>query len=139
TVEAVSPCRLLRLNPETYQKLLRDFPTFESQIEERIARYDYKHVARVPLDFAEEILPAETQAHAKVDPEQVDETEDGEASESEAPFAFAGRFIKRAKRIRRFPHVRQIDEMDCGAACMAMICRHYGRAVTLARIRQLLF
>ena len=139
TVEAVSPCRLLRLNSETYQKLLRDFPTFGTQIEERIARYDYKHVARVPLDFAEEILPAETQAHAKVHPDQVDETEDEEAPESEAPFAFAGRFVKRAKRIRRFPHVRQIDEMDCGAACMAMICRHFGRAVSLARIRQLLF
>lgn len=139
TVEAVSACRLLRLNPATYQKLLRDFPTFESEIEERIARYDYKHVARVPLDFAEELLPAETQVHAKVHPEQVDETEDEEAPASDAPFAFGGRFVKRAKRIRRFPHVRQIDEMDCGAACTAMICRHFGRPVSLARIRQLLF
>ena len=139
TVEAVSPCRLLRLNPETYQKLLRDFPTFESEIEERISRYDYKHVARVPLDFAEELLPAETRAHDKVHPEQVEHSEDEEAPASDAPFAFEGRFVKKAKRIRRFPHVRQIDEMDCGAACAAMICRHFGRRVSLARIRQLLF
>ena len=27
--------------------------------------------------------------------------------------------------------------MDCGAACLAMICRHFGRAVSLARIRPL--
>ena len=132
TVEAVSPCRLLQLKPETFEKLLRDYPTFKSEIEERIARYDYKHVARVPLDFAEEILPAETQAHHKVHPEEVDEVEDeeetqpeedAEASATEAPFAFAGRFVKRLKHVRRFPHVRQIDEMDCGAACMAMVCR----------------
>jgi ATP-binding cassette subfamily B protein len=29
--------------------------------------------------------------------------------------------------------------MDCGAAALAMVCRHYGRAVSLARIRQLCF
>jgi len=33
--------------------------------------------------------------------------------------------------------VRQIDEMDCGAACLAMITRYFGRNVPLARIRQL--
>jgi ATP-binding cassette subfamily B protein len=31
--------------------------------------------------------------------------------------------------------VRQIDEMDCGAACVAMICRHYGREVAPSHIR----
>ena len=38
---------------------------------------------------------------------------------------------------RRFPHVYQLDEMDCGAACLAMICRHFGRAVGTRHIRQL--
>src|SRR5437016_6875647 len=32
---------------------------------------------------------------------------------------------------------KKIDEMDCGAACLGMICRHFGRKVSLARIRQL--
>ena len=27
--------------------------------------------------------------------------------------------------------------MDCGAASLGMICRHFGRKVSLARIRQL--
>jgi HlyB family type I secretion system ABC transporter len=31
----------------------------------------------------------------------------------------------------------QIDEMDCGAASLAMICRHFGRKISLARIREL--
>jgi ATP-binding cassette subfamily B protein len=56
------------------------------------------------------------------------------------PFASAdGYFIKKAKRIRRFPLVRQIDEMDCGAACLAMVCRYFGRSVSLARIRRLVY
>ncbi len=141
TVEAVSDCKLLSLEPQAYQKLLAAFPSFKEAIDERIARYDYKHVARVPLDFAEELLPAETRAHEKVSLEQVDEIEK-EAEETaglEGPFVSAeGRFVRTGKRIRRFPHVSQIDEMDCGAACMAMICHHFGRAVSLARIRQLL-
>src|SRR5207249_4259721 len=124
TVEAVSACRLLRLKPETFRKLLDEVPAFQKQIEQRITQYDYKHVAQVPLDFAEELLPADVDAHEKVGPSQVDHAEeDTEASaERLGPFASAdGHFVKKSRRIRRFPHVQQIDEMDCGAACMAMI------------------
>jgi ATP-binding cassette subfamily B protein len=56
-----------------------------------------------------------------------------------APFPSPeGYFIKRRRRIRGFPFVRQIDATDCGAAGLAMVCRHFGRAVSLARLRQLL-
>ncbi len=48
------------------------------------------------------------------------------AEEEEAP----------RKRIRRFKHVWQVDEMDCGAACLAMVTRHYGREVSLSHIRK---
>ena len=41
------------------------------------------------------------------------------------------------RRIRSVPHVAQIDERDCGAAALATVCRHFGRRVSLARIRQL--
>ncbi len=55
-----------------------------------------------------------------------------------APFADdQGRFVKRGKRIRRFPHLWQIDEMDCGATSLAIVCRYFGKAISLARIRQL--
>ena len=143
TVEAVEPCRLLRLNEATFRQLLEGYPEFRTQLEERIAQYDYRTVARVPLDFAEETLPAELRAHEKVGPRQVEATEDEEPDTEEgsaAPFATPdGRFVKRARRIRRFPFVRQLDAADCGAAALAMVCRHYGRAVSLARIRQLCF
>ena len=57
--------------------------------------------------------------------------------EGEEPYAEEGGLFRRRRRIRRIPHVQQIDEMDCGAACLAMICRHFGRKVSLAHIREL--
>src|SRR6202035_4871601 len=54
------------------------------------------------------------------------------------PFADEeGFFRKRDKRIRKIEHIQQIDKMDCGAASLGMVCRHFGRKVSLARIRQL--
>ncbi|MGZ4787958.1 MAG: peptidase domain-containing ABC transporter [Terriglobales bacterium] len=41
------------------------------------------------------------------------------------------------KVIRRFAWVEQAEEMDCGAACLAMLCRHYNIAMTLGKLREL--
>jgi ATP-binding cassette subfamily B protein len=41
------------------------------------------------------------------------------------------------KLIKRFRLVPQAEEMDCGAACLAMICRHYGIPMTLGKLREL--
>src|SRR6185369_2072759 len=143
SVEAVGSCRLLRLTEATFARLVEGYPEFRARLEERISQYDYRAVARVPLDFADETLPAELRAQEKVGPRQVEAAPDGGEEDEEAsaaPFATAeGRFVKSRGRIRRFPHVRQLDAMDCGAAALAMVCRHFGRAVSLARIRQLCF
>jgi ATP-binding cassette subfamily B protein len=143
SIEAVSECVVLSLPESTFARLLQAYPDFRARIEERIAPYDYKRVARVPLDFAEETLPAEVRARPSVSIDQIDipaEDEEPAAASKDAPGPFAdeeGRFAARGRRIRRFPIIYQIDEMDCGAACVAMICRHFGRAVSLARIRPL--
>ncbi|MFN2398989.1 MAG: peptidase domain-containing ABC transporter [Gemmatimonadaceae bacterium] len=146
SVEAIVPSRLLKLTRETFETLLARYPDFKTQLEERIAQYDYKQVARVPLDFDKELLPAEAALVDKVGPEQVQHTVEfrafqagnGGAAAQATPFSSGdGLFIKSPKRIRRFRYVRQVDEMDCGAASLAMVCRHFGRAVSLARIRQL--
>jgi subfamily B ATP-binding cassette protein HlyB/CyaB len=42
-----------------------------------------------------------------------------------------------AKLIKRFALVEQAEEMDCGAACLAMLCRHYGINMTLGKLREL--
>ena len=116
------------------------YPQFRTELEQRIAQYDYKTVARVPLDFADELIPAASTVQETVGPRQVDRSDEDQAEDDGDPFATAeGRFRKRARRIRRFPFVRQLDEMDCGAAALAMVCRHWGRAVSLTRIRQLCF
>jgi ATP-binding cassette, subfamily B, bacterial HlyB/CyaB len=41
------------------------------------------------------------------------------------------------KLIKRFVLVEQAEEMDCGAACLAMLCRHYGIPATLGKLREL--
>jgi HlyB family type I secretion system ABC transporter len=136
SVEAFTDCRLLALDPAAVRELKRRFPEFGKLMEERLAQYQAKTEARVPLDFTTEMLPAETATHDKLalDGQQTPpETED-----KDAPFADkSGLFRKGKKRIRRFQPIEQIDEMDCGAASLGMICRHFGRKVSLARIRQL--
>ncbi|MEP6689940.1 MAG: peptidase domain-containing ABC transporter [Gemmatimonadaceae bacterium] len=39
--------------------------------------------------------------------------------------------------MRRIPRIRQRDITDCGAACLASVARYYGRAIPVARLRQL--
>ncbi len=129
SAEAVTDCTLLALPTQTVLDLRRRFPEFEFLLEERLAQYNAGTEARVPLDFASEMLPAETTVSEKVGPSQTDGSELEEASDSPP----------RRKRIRKFPFVSQIDEMDCGAASLGMICRHFGRKVSLARIRKLCF
>ena len=126
SVAAVADCRLLALQPESVREMKEQFPAFRKLLEERLAQYQADTVARVPLDFAEELLPAET----RVQKVAIDEQQPPDEKQSF--------FRPRDKRrIRRIPHVQQIDEMDCGAASLAMICRHFGRKVSLSRIRQL--
>lgn len=128
TVAAVTDCKLLALEPDAVRDLEQRYPEFQHLLRERLAQYEAGTEARVPLDFATEVLPAEALAQQhRLDTD----TSEGEVLEGER-----GR-KRRKRRIRRFPHVPQVDEMDCGAACLAMICRHYGRKVSLPRIRQL--
>ena len=43
----------------------------------------------------------------------------------------------KARQIRRFPFLQQHDETDCGAACLGMICKHYGMPIGLSRLRDM--
>ena len=135
SVEAFSECQLLALEPQSVQDLRRRFPEFDKLLSERLALYQAKTEARIPLDFTTELLPAETQVQNKV---ALDGKSPPAPEDKEEPFADdKGLFGKRGNRIRKIEHIMQIDEMDCGAASLGMICRHFGRKVSLARIRQL--
>jgi ATP-binding cassette subfamily B protein len=132
TVEAIDDTTLFVLSAELYSSLMADHPDFRGRMEQRVSQYDFRQLARVPLDFADEILPAEAEALERFDvsdelaraPELVEELPE----DAGAPRPKAG---------KRFPHVFQIDEMDCGAACLAMVCRYYGRAVPVSHIREI--
>lgn len=136
TAEAVTRVKLLTLSGDTIARLCASLPEFKARIDERIAQYDYATVAQVPADFTQENLPAGSAVQQPVGEAQADDVSDDEQAAAAEPFAERGYFVK--GRDRRVPIVRQVDEMDCGAACLAMVTRAFGRRVSLARIRQLI-
>jgi ATP-binding cassette subfamily B protein len=138
SVEAFTDCQLLALEPQAVLDLRSRFAEFDKLLSERLAVYEAKSEARIPLDFTEELLPAETR---RADKTKLDaDRGTAELGNKEEPFGEEqGYFRKRGKRIRKIEHIQQIDEMDCGAASLGMVCRHFGRKVSLARIRQLCY
>ena len=131
TVRATSAVEVLRLERSMVTALLRR-PDVRALLEREaqrdpIARRAAAHEA--DGRSVNELLPP---GFAPVDPR------DAADAIAEQPAAAPGEDRRpRRRRIRRLAHVRQIDQTDCGAACLAMVCRHHGRAVGLARIRQL--
>jgi ABC-type bacteriocin/lantibiotic exporter with double-glycine peptidase domain/CRP-like cAMP-binding protein len=122
TVRAEGPVRLLRLDRAHFERLMERSPAFARRVHERVALYQARD--RRPADVrVEEGQPVWTAAEPGL---AVTDYGDEEA-EPPAPGA---------PRRRRFPFVRQIDEMDCGAACLAMVCRSFGHDVSITAIRQ---
>ncbi len=118
SVQAVSDCELLVLDELAFARLRQREPAFERLLHQRREMYRADSLARVPLDFAEELLPADARAPIVAPQESMPEQEP-------------------RRTLRRIPFVAQIDEMDCGAAAFAMVCRHFGRNLSLSRIREL--
>ena len=136
SVQAFTDCELLSMDATVVRALQQRFPEFDKLLTERVALYEAKNEARIPLDFTDESLPADTQVHDKL--QLNGEKPSSESEDEKEPFKDQrGLFRKRSKRVPKIDHILQIDEMDCGAACLGMICRHFGRKVSLARIRQL--
>jgi len=47
------------------------------------------------------------------------------------------RALDKKQDVKRFGIVRQSAETDCPAACLTMVCRHYGKDFTMGQIREL--
>jgi ABC-type bacteriocin/lantibiotic exporter with double-glycine peptidase domain/CRP-like cAMP-binding protein len=123
TVRAEGPVRLLRLSRDDFERLMERSPAFARRVQERVALYEARD-RRPPPSGIHETGSLWTAA----DP-GLAVTEYGD--EELEPAAPAPR-----RRRRRFPFVRQIDEMDCGAACLSMVCRSFGHDVSMTAIRQ---
>lgn len=124
TVRAVTDARLLSLDRGAFQGLSDRFPAFARRVGELAAGRNYLEEARVPLDFAKEILPgglSETPAEGAPEP---------------APPQPAAHGRRRRRRPKRFPLIHQIDETDCGVACLAMIAGWHGVEVPIAWLRE---
>ena len=125
TVETMTSVRLLTLSGETLERLAAALPQFRTMLDDWIAQHDFRNIANVPADIDQELLPAGAAAQQSVSDAQVDQTEDEvDEADLDAPFAEGGHFVK-AHRRRRVPFVRQIDETDCGAASLAIVCRAF--------------
>jgi ATP-binding cassette, subfamily B, bacterial HlyB/CyaB len=55
----------------------------------------------------------------------------------ELPNAPAEETAYTPRRARRYPALLQLSETDCGAACLSMILRYYGKHVSINRLRDL--
>src|SRR5262249_762858 len=131
----VTDCVLLGFPAELFERLVAEYPEFRDRVQQRVEQYDYRRLARLPLDFAEEILPAEASVFEAVSPDQAEPLAD-DAGFADALAYEGDRQPEGRARIPHSPHIYQLDEMDCGAASLAMICRHFGRAVSISRVRE---
>ena len=140
SVEAVSHARLLALDEHLFRELLDQHGEFRARVEEHVQIYERGHATSVPLDFLE-LLPADAiEAAVVLDEGKAEESFEhgvsvGGLEEQAHVEAVGERPARWSFRRGRFPYVRQLDEMDCGVACLAMVCRYFGREVAPAHIR----
>ncbi|WP_427914722.1 peptidase domain-containing ABC transporter [Ramlibacter sp. MMS24-I3-19] len=109
-VAAVTDTALLVIPERTVQFLLARNPKLREALEERVRVLD------------RELQRQKKLAERRKLPAMLD-------LESKAEFG--------EKIIPRFACVQQAEEMDCGAACLAMVCKHYGIGMTLGKLREL--
>ncbi len=113
SVKAFTDCQLLSLEPKSVRDLRRRFPEFDKLLNERLALYQAKTEARVPLDFASELLPAETQVHDKV---QLDSQQPPEDLWSRSAVCRRARLVPQARRTPpqdRSYHADRRDGLRC--------------------------
>ncbi|MCJ8328897.1 MAG: peptidase domain-containing ABC transporter [Lentisphaeria bacterium] len=113
TVTAKSHCRIYRIDPENWESLIRDFPELKTVIEKRIEQYNDLAV-RKPLDFYT-----------------------GEFNEYQKVGLSLRESSVRIAKYGGFTFIPQIDENDCGAACLAMVALSFSLDVSMSFIREI--
>jgi ATP-binding cassette subfamily B protein len=136
TVRALTVSRLWSLGHADFTWLSEHVPVFGRRLREIADGRDYRTTARLPLDFAHEILPGgvsgEVQPLAEVGDDRSPDAPDAPSPTVFVPQAASRR---RHRKRRQFPIVHQIDARDCGVACLAMVANWYGIQVPLSSLR----
>ncbi|RMG40708.1 MAG: ATP-binding cassette domain-containing protein [Candidatus Dadabacteria bacterium] len=120
SVVADTHCELLRLSETSFNKLMTAQHDFKTAIEKRAELSLKTRAERIPLDFiCAENDPSPTEPKGPVDDQ-----------------AIQPQHTATLLKPTSFPVVYQIDDMDCGAACLAMILRAYGYKTSLIKVRE---
>ncbi len=131
TVRALTDCRLLSLSRERFLQLYRLAPAVTQVFEDKLREYRRynAHVLNAKRPKIDDAISSQA-----VDIEKLVTT--GKAAAPPLSDAVAG-FESSGPPIRSFPMIHQHTITDCGAACLAMICRHYGKFVGLGHLRDM--
>ena len=129
SVTAVGACRLLELDAAVLGELGTVDPAFASKLADR-AKLHLSRIAVRPLDFGGDDALSGVRQRPPVPPPSPDQRIAAGVEVSAEPQA-----VEPWVAPRRFPFVRQIDFADCGVASLAMVCRAFGRKVSLPFLR----
>ncbi|MBW3542041.1 MAG: peptidase domain-containing ABC transporter [Planctomycetes bacterium] len=135
TVVAATDCDCLRLARSDFDELLKSAPDIQQEIVRRLELY------RVDAELEKKFgPPPEVRSRRPAfDDSTIAAPVRAEPSAEESPETpERGRSARRRRRLfRKFPLVRQLDETDCGAACLAMVSKFHGVSLSVGRLRDL--
>jgi ATP-binding cassette subfamily B protein len=109
------PSSVFRLEKGEFERIVAASPKFKDAIVSVASGY-----SRASLHLDEEIAEPAPSSTEELPP----------APEPEEP-------VYQPRRARRYPALLQLSETDCGAACLSMILRYYGKHVSINRLRDL--
>lgn len=115
---AVTDATVLVIRQDAVQKILQINPGLQERLRERLRQLQRNEEEEVAVRARAEGVDQRIKlADAVTEEEFLD--------------------LEQREKIRRFPLVRQNTEADCAAACVTMICQHYGKSFTVGQIREL--
>ena len=118
SVVAVTDGQLYSMGKPGFDRALSSSPAFRARLEERAQLY-------------------RSESSAGDEPSRILDAPDATEEDAGVSVAAAARAPLWRRLLKKYPYIRQHDETDCGAACMAMITAYYGSPVGVARMRDL--
>jgi ATP-binding cassette subfamily B protein len=114
TIMTLEPCSVFRLGKPDFDRIIASSPQFRSAMVNLASGYSQAAIAEQDLEAAVTRTPT-----------------------LELPVAPDVDGAYKPKRARRYPALLQLSETDCGAACLAMILRYFGKHMSVNRLREL--